>query len=157
RFGEPKPLAVILAETPGPNPEPLMLSVDAIGRVIAYGGDTWVWARASEEARLAHRKFWRQVIFWLSHKEHDSDNKVQVTLENRRVAGGEKLELSVTTRDSKGATIPNIHYKAKVEREKADPPSSTPVEVYNQGDEGKGSLYAAENLAQPGNYTLTVV
>ena len=44
-----------------PNAEPLMLSMEsAQGRVIAYGGDTWVWARLTEEGRLAHRKFWRQ-------------------------------------------------------------------------------------------------
>jgi uncharacterized membrane protein len=157
RFGDPKPNAVILAETPAPA-EPLMLSIElGPGRVIAYGGDTWVWARSSEESRLAHRKFWRQVVFWLSHKENDSDNKVKVTLESRRIAVGERLDLSVTTRDTKGASIPNVRYKAKVEREKADPPVSTPVEVYNQGEQGKGSLPATENVGQPGNYTVTVI
>ena len=42
------------------------------GRSIAYGGNTWVWCRASEESRLTHRKFWRQVVFWLSHKENQA-------------------------------------------------------------------------------------
>ena len=71
RFSDVKKSASILAETPGPNPEPLMVSMDVgKGRSIAYGGDTWVWYRASEESRLAHRKFWRQVVFWLSHKEN---------------------------------------------------------------------------------------
>jgi uncharacterized membrane protein len=157
RFGDPKPNAVILAESPPPA-EPLMLSIElGPGRVIAYGGDTWVWARFSEESRLAHRKFWRQVVFWLSHKENDSDNKVKVTLESRRIAVGEKLDLSVTTRDTKGASIPNVRYKAKVERENADPPVATPVEVYNQGEQGKGSIPATDNVGQPGNYTVTVI
>ena len=44
------------------------------GRSIAYGGNTWVWYRASEESRLAHRKLWRQIVFWLSHKENQGDN-----------------------------------------------------------------------------------
>ena len=126
RFGELKPAANILAETPGPNPEPLMLSMDVgKGRSIAYGGDTWVWARSSEESRLAHRKFWRQVIFWLSHKENEGDNQVKLTLDRRRIAVGEKIELTVTARDAKGAPIPNVHYETKVEREKADPRSPT--------------------------------
>jgi hypothetical protein len=151
--------AEILAETPGPNPEPLMLSQDVgKGRALAYGGDTWAWARATEESRLAHRKFWRQVIFWLSHKENEGDNQVKLTLApHRRLAVGEKLELTVTARDSKGAPIPNVRYEAKVEREKADPPVSAPVELYNQGDEAKGSLYATETLGEAGNYTVTVV
>jgi hypothetical protein len=150
--------ATILAETPGPNPEPLMLSQDVgKGRAIAYGGDTWVWARATEESRLAHRKFWRQIIFWLSHKENESDNQVKLTLGNRRLAVGEKLDLTVTARDSKGAPIPNLRYETKVEREKADPPVTAPVELYNQGDEAKGSLYAMEAVGEPGNYTVSVV
>jgi uncharacterized membrane protein len=158
RFGEVKPGGKILAETPAPNPEPLLVSMDVgKGRSIAYGGDTWVWYRSSEESRLAHRKFWRQVVFWLSHKENEGDNQVKVTLDRRRMAVGEKIELTVTARDPKGATIPNVKYEAKVEREKADPPISSPVEVYNQNEEGKGSIYAVEKVGQPGNYAVTVV
>ena len=104
-----------------------MVSMDVgKGRSIAYGGDTWVWYRSSEESRLAHRKFWRQVVFWLSHKENEGDNQVKVTLDHRRMAVGEKIELTVTARDAKGATIPNVKYEAKVEREKADPPITSP-------------------------------
>jgi beta-lactamase regulating signal transducer with metallopeptidase domain/uncharacterized membrane protein len=76
RFRDVKPTANVLAETPAPNPEPLMVSMEVgKGRSIAYGGDTWLWYRASEESRLAHRKFWRQVVFWLSHKENQGDNR----------------------------------------------------------------------------------
>jgi uncharacterized membrane protein len=158
RFSDVKKSASILAETTGPNPEPLMVSMDlGKGRSIAYGGDTWVWYRSSEESRLAHRKFWRQVVFWLSHKENEGDNQVKVTLEHRRMAVGEKNGLTVTARDSKGATIPNVKYEANVQRDKADPPITSAVEVYNQGDEGKGPIYAVEKVGQPGNYSVTVV
>ena len=123
-----------------------MLSMDVgnNGRVIAYGGETWVWARATEEGRLAHRKFWRQVIFWLSHKENDSENHVKLTLDRRRVGVGEKLELTATARDAKGAAIPNVRYECKIEREGPNPVIE-PVELYNQGDEARGSIYATEN------------
>ncbi len=159
RFGEPKLGANILATTPGPNPEPLMLDMEVghNGRVIAYGGDTWVWARANEEeGRLAHRKLWRQLIFWLSHKENDGDNQVKLKVEPRRIGVGEKIELSATARDSKGAAIPNVRYETKIARDGANTPP-TPVELLSQGDEAKGSVYATENLAQPGDYTATVV
>ncbi len=157
RFGEVKQSAKILAETP--EHEPLMVSMDVgKGRSIAYGGDTWVWYRSSEESRLAHRKFWRQVVFWLSHKENEGDNQVKVTLDHRRVAVGEKIEMTVTARDAKGATIPNVKYEATVEREKADPPINYRLDnLYNQGDEGRGPIYAVEKVGVPGNYAVTVI
>jgi beta-lactamase regulating signal transducer with metallopeptidase domain/uncharacterized membrane protein len=76
RFSAVKPNADILAETPAPGSEPLLVSMDVgKGRSIAYGGNTWVWYRASEESRLAHRKLWRQIVFWLSHQENLGDNR----------------------------------------------------------------------------------
>ncbi len=158
RFGEPKALAAILATTPGPNPEPLMISLDVgKSRVLAYGGDTWIWARASEEGRLAHRKFWRQLIFWLAHKENDNDNKVKLNLDRRRVAVGEKIEVTATARDSKGTTIPDVSFaETKVERE-TPPPATQPIELYNQTEEARGTIYAVENVGQPGNYTVTTI
>jgi len=156
-FGEPKASASVLATSPGPNAVPLMLSMQpGKGRVVAYGGETWVWARATEEGRLAHRKFWRQCIFWLSHKEDDGENHVKLTLDPRRVRVGEKLELTASTRDAKGASIPNVSYECKIEREGPNPVVE-PVELYNQGEEARASKYATENLGQPGDYTATVI
>ena len=90
----------------------------------------------SEEGRLAHRKLWRQIIFWLSHKENDSENHVKLTLDRRRVAVGEKLEMSASARDSKGAPIPNVLYETKIEREGPEP-ISEPVDLYDQGEEAQ--------------------
>ncbi len=64
RFGELKANAAVLATSPGPAAEPVMISMDfGQGRVIAFGGETWVWSRQTEEGRLAYRKFWRQIDF----------------------------------------------------------------------------------------------
>ena len=155
RFGEPKKGAEVLAQTPGPSPEPLMIAMDGpgAGRVIAYGGDTWVWARAFEEGRIAHRKFWRQVIFWLSHKENQGDNQVKLNLDRRRLSVGQNLEMTVTARDAKGAPLNGLTYETKVEREGLNPTSEL-VDLYTQGDEAKGS-YAA--VGQPGDYKVSVI
>ncbi|MHB1556808.1 MAG: glutamine amidotransferase [Isosphaeraceae bacterium] len=156
-FGEVKQSAKILAETPAPNPMPLLVSMDVgQGRSIAYGGDTWVWYRSGEEGRLAHRKFWRQVVFWLAHKENEGDNKVKVTLDNRRIAVGETIDLTATAHDAKGSAIPNVRFEARIEREKAAPPVIVPLDVYNKGDEGKGLIQAIEKIGEPGNYSVTV-
>jgi hypothetical protein len=154
RFGEPKKGAEILAVTGGQSPEPLMLSMEVgAGRVLAYGGDTWVWPRASEEGRMAHRKFWRQVIFWLSHRENQGDNQIKLNLDRRRISVGQKVELTVTARDAKGLPLTGLAFDTKVEREGLSP-TSEPVELYTQGDEARGS-YAA--TGQPGVYKATVI
>ena len=155
RFIELKASAQVLATSPAPDSEPLMLSIETgKSRTIAYGGDTWVWARFSEEGRLAHRKLWRQLIFWLAHKENDSENHVKLALDRRRVAVGEKVEVSATARDAKGLAIPNVRFETKVEREGPDP-SPDPVDLYDQGDEARGPVYATEKRGQAGTYTVT--
>ncbi len=157
RFIELKASAQVLATSPAPEAEPLMLSLETgKSRTIAYGGDTWVWARWTEEGRLAHRKLWRQLIFWLSHKENDSENHVKLALDRRRAAVGEKIEVSATARDSKGIAIPNVRFETKVEREGPEP-NPEPVDLYDQGDEARGSIYATEKVGQPGTYTVTTI
>jgi hypothetical protein len=157
RFGERKASAQILATSPAPEAEPIMLSIDVgKSRTIAYGGDTWVWARSTDEGRLAHRKLWRQIIFWLAHKENDSDNHVKLNLDPRRVAVGEKVEVSANARDSKGANIPNVKYETKVERDGPDP-NPEPVDLYDQGEEARGAIYATEKIGHPGNYVVSTI
>ena len=52
RFSEVKIGADILAETLAPGSQPLLVSMAVgKGRTIAYGGDTWVWYRASQKSR----------------------------------------------------------------------------------------------------------
>jgi hypothetical protein len=126
------------------------------GRVIAFGGETWIWARQTLEGKAAHRKFWRQSIFWLSHKEDDSENQVKLTVTPRRVGVGEKIELAATARDPKGAPIPGATFECKIEREGPNP-ATEPVELYNRGDQAQATRYATENLGIPGNYTASVI
>jgi hypothetical protein len=154
-FGTLKQGAIVLAETGGATPEPIMIGMDVPGgsRVLAFGGETWVWYRATEEGRLAHRKFWRQVIFWLSHKEDKGENEVKLVIDHRRLSVGQKLEMTVTAHDAKGAPIPNLRYETKVESE-GESPTSEAVELYNQGNEARGAYYAT---GKPGNYQVTVV
>ena len=92
----------------------------------------------------------------MSHKENDSENQVKLSLDPRRVAVGEKVEVSAIARDAKGATIPNVKYETKVERDGPDS-SPEPVDLYDQGEEARGTIYAAEKISQPGNYVVTTI
>ena len=153
QFGDPKPNASILAHTDGPRPVPLMVAMETgRGRVIAFGDETWTWARGTDEGRQAHRKFWRQAIFWLAHKEEQGENQVTIALDSRRISLGQKVEMTVTARDAKGAPITGLTYETKITREGAGAPAES-VQLFNQGDEARGSYFA---VGQPGEYRVSV-
>ena len=152
QFGPSKPTASVLARTVELN-EPVMVSQDVgAGRAIAFGGETWPWARASEQTQLAHRKFWRQAILWLAHKEDDDETQVKLALDRRRAAVGERIELTVTARDEKGEPIADAQYETTVTR--LDPDGKAePVVLYNQGNSARG-FYPI--VGAPGEYRVKV-
>jgi hypothetical protein len=153
RFGTAKEGAIILAQTP--TGEPLLVAQEVPrGRVIVFAGETWVWARQSEEARQAHLRFWRQVILWLSHKDEEQDSQVRIALDRRRVPQGGKLELTATAKDPKGELVSGVTFETQVVREGAEP-SAPPesVSLFDQGNESKGSYYANQTA---GDYRVKV-
>lgn len=154
RFGTPKPLAVILGATGGAEPEPIMVSMEVgnKGRVLAFGGETWVWSRASDVGRSAHKKFWRQAIFWLSHKEDQGENQVKVKLATRRISVGSKLDMTATARDPKGLPVPDVKWEMSVTMEGSSE-KPVPVDAYPQADEVRGSYVA---MGKPGTYKVNV-
>lgn len=156
----PKPGAEVLGTVNGVDSDPMMVIQETgRGRAIAYGGDTWVWARTAEGIPV-HRKFWRQVVFWLSHRENQGADQIKLSIDRRRAAVGQTLELTVDGRDAKGAPLTDVVYETKVEREAPATASSEEasaaetVEVYSRGDEWRGS-YAARG--KPGDYKVTVI
>ncbi len=154
-LGEPKRNAIIFGQTEGVRPEPVMVGTDGTGRVLAFGGETWIWARTLEdEGPIAYRRFWRQVIFWLAHKEDKGENEVKLSLDARRVSVGEKLGFGITARDEKGVPIPGVTFKVKTEREGDDPKFSSPLDAFNKGTESRGDFYTKD--APPGDYRISV-
>jgi len=156
-LGTLKPNAQVFGLSADGLAEPIMVGSDVgTGRVLAFGGETWVWARASNETRLAHRKFWRQVIFWLAHKEDKGENEVKLRLDARRIASGQSLDFHVSARDAKGAPLTGLKFETRATLE-GDPKAkySEPVDVFRKGDESHGAFLA--NQAPPGDYRLSVV
>jgi hypothetical protein len=154
RFEDLKSNATIFAVAGDAEQMPLMVGIEAGGRVLAVAGETWVWARASDEGRLAHRKFWRQVIFWLCRKEDQGDNQIKLTLDSRRLASGQRLGFSVTAKNAKGEPLTDVRYEAAVERDGAAGGTERVEEPYSQGDEAHGGYDAK---GQPGRYKMTIV
>lgn len=174
QFGAIKPNAAILLETV--DKKPLLVSQDlGRGRSLAFGGETWVWPRGSvtpgttQDHALAHRRFWRQTILWLAHKENQDEKPITLNLDQRRVAQGGRVDFSAKARTSKGEPIPGVSFETTVERIEENPaeilsapdptkPPSTaskePVNVFVQDSDAQGTYLARGNR---GEYRLTVV
>ena len=151
-LGVTKPTAKIFGETEADTAQPIMVGMDiGSGRSLAFAGETWHWYRSLvfEEGRTVHRKFWRQVIFWLTHKEDQGQNEVKLALDSRRIAVGQKLDLTVTARDEKGSPLTDLSYETRVEAEEKDKDGhafSTPISVLNRGED-TGLLHRAAGPA----------
>ena len=156
-LGRLKDNALVLGQTNGDRPEPIMVGADVgAGRALAFAGETWIWARGSEEGLAAHRKFWRQVIFWLAHKEDKGENEVKLKLDARRIAAGQQLDFRVTARDAKGEPLLGLKYETTVERDESGGPKfMEKIDVFAKGEESRGSFFASQ--APPGDYRVSVV
>ena len=132
--------------------DPVVASIDTgRGRTIAFGGETWPWYRASDESRRLHLNFWRNAILWLAHKEDEGDNQIRLELDRRRIALGQKLDVTATARDAKGDPIPGVVYQAEVVRDGAPDAKPEPIQLYNQGETARASHYAS---GEPGEYRV---
>lgn len=152
RLGPAKQGASILALAS--DGEPLMVSQSVPkGRVFVFGGETWPWARLNDESNLAHRRFWRQSILWLAQKEDKGESQVKLTLDRRRVAIGQKLELTATARDSKNEPISGVKYDTKIEY--LGPHATVEkLDLFNQGSEARANYFPT---GQVGEYRASVI
>jgi hypothetical protein len=149
-----------------PGGDPLMLGMEVgQGRVIAFGGETWPWYRSSEQGLLAYRRFWRQAILWLAHKEDQGENEVKIKPEKRRIAVGERLDLTAWARDAKREPIPDVQFTttvkalepadgAKPDAAKAEPAKVEAVQLFPQGEVAKGFYFAS---GKPGEYIVETI
>jgi hypothetical protein len=122
------------------------------GRVLAFAGETWPWARYSEQGRLVHLNFWRNAILWLAHKEDEGENQVRLDLDHRRVALGQKVDMTASVIDPKGESVDGVEFKATITRI-AEGAKGEPVSLYRQGESSKGSHFAT---GDPGDYKVEV-
>src|SRR5690606_3162319 len=107
------------------------------GRSLAFGGETWPWARFSDESRVAHLNFWRNAILWLARKEDEGENQVRLELDRRRVALGQKLDIAATAQDGQGRPIDGVDFTTSVTRQ-GEGAKPEPISLYRQDDRARG-------------------
>ena len=120
-----------------------------ISRVLAFAGDTtWQWAMKgfTEE----HQRFWRQVIFWLTRKEIDSESPVWVNVEQRDLTPGQMAELTFGARDNEGKSIVDAAFMVEVTT-----PSGTNMPVVSRKVPEGGNGDFIETV-EPGDYWVRV-
>jgi hypothetical protein len=111
KLGAPKAGAQVLAETP--DGKPLLVVQDAGGRVLAFAGDTtWHWWMEGFETQ--HKRFWRQVVLWLAHKDETTDNNVWIKLAKRRYGPRDRVEFTVGARAADGEIVKNAQYDVEM-------------------------------------------
>ena len=147
KLGEPKPSAQVLA-TAG-DTAPLLVISEAGGRVAAFGGDTtWHWWM--EGFAPQHKRFWRQMILWLAHKDELTDGNVWVKLASRRFERGSRVEFTAGARSPQGEDLLDAKLTAEVTL-----PDGTlsKVNLIRQGDVVSGA-FDGTNLA--GDYAINI-
>ncbi len=104
-----KPRSIIHLESP--DGVPLLISGEVGGRVLAFAGDsTWRWALQGQDDK--HRRFWRQVILWLSRRDELDKEDVWIKLAQRRFDPGAKVEFTTGARSGAGDPIRDAKFEA---------------------------------------------
>jgi hypothetical protein len=111
KFERLKPTAQVLADTP--DRKPLLVTIDAGGRVMAFAGDsTWRWWLTGHE--LEHKRFWRQMILWLARRDEATEGNVWIQLAQRRFAPNGQVEFKVGAQSPQGDAESDAVFAADV-------------------------------------------
>jgi hypothetical protein len=145
-----KPGADVLADAEGKEDNPLLVTqAYGAGRVIAFAGDsTWLWWMHGYQS--AHKRFWRQIVLWLAHKDQEKQGNVWVRLDNTRFFQGNRVEFTAGAQTPHNEPIADA--EIKVEIVKPDD-KRAPVVMVTREDHTVGSF---RDTQQPGDYTIEV-
>ncbi|MBL8817175.1 MAG: hypothetical protein JNL58_14195 [Planctomyces sp.] len=120
-------------------------------RVLAFAGDTtWQWPLKGFEEE--HQRFWRQIIFWLTKKEIDTDSLVWVNAEPRDLTPGQTSMLSFGARKQDGQPLPTAEFQVFVKT----PSGERKSVVSRRVDEAHSEADFGDTL-ESGDYWVDVI
>ena len=119
------------------------------GRVIAFAGDsTWRWVMRGFGA--AHKRFWRQIVLWLAHKDLVAEGNVWVRLDNTRYYPGNRVEFAAGAESPQNEPIADADFKVEIVKPDG---KRAPVLMIHKEDQMSGSF---RDTQLPGDYTIEV-
>jgi uncharacterized membrane protein len=150
RFAGVKSGAVILAEADGKEDRPLLVSQEfGGGRVIAFAGDTtWRWVMQGFDA--SHKRFWRQIVLWLAHKDQVNEGEVWVRMDDTRYFPGNRVKFTAGAQSPQNEPIADAEIKARVVK----PDNKSADALMLRQDEQTAGSFRETQL--PGDYTIEV-
>ncbi len=141
---------VVLAGVNAADGEPLLVAQNyGAGRVLAFGGDTTFRWVTDEQGRLAHARFWKQLVLWLA-KQEEVEGSVWVKPDTRRLAAGSKLGFSVGVRGKGGVDLKEGQFEVHVVGPKE---TKSAVPTARTKEEERGTFWKTD---APGEYRLVV-
>jgi uncharacterized membrane protein len=134
RFTGVKPRAQVLAESP--KGEPLLVAGEyGQGRVLAFAGDST--RRWTHDYAMEHKRFWRQAVLWLAHRDAVEKSDVWIRLTKRRYDAGARIEFTAGAKTGSGDAVTDAQPTAWL----VGPQNQrTPIELVKDGDKWRGDL-----------------
>ena len=140
--------ALVLAEA-GPDKPLLAAQSFGDGRVLAFAADsTWRWWMRGQET--AFKRFWRQVVLWLAHKDQGQEGSVWIRMPQRRFAPSQRVEFTAGVNAPTGESVADATYKADIVLPDG---ARRPLSLVRQGDQMVGSFRDAQT---PGDYAVEI-
>ena len=138
---------VILESSDG---APLLVSGEfGAGRVLAFAADsTWHWRMRGRGDD--HKRFWRQVMLWLSRREDTQRGDVWVKLEQRRLPVGSRLTWTAGARGPTGEPLADAELTAELIAPSGE---RTRLRSARDKDSWRGMI---DGLVTPGDYRVEV-
>jgi hypothetical protein len=148
KFSKIKPRGQVLAETED-GVELLVAGEYGAGRVLALAANSTVrWWRFGHE--LEHKRFWRQVVLWLVHRDAVEQHDVWVKLDQRRFHTGSRVVFTAGAKTPQGDVVHNAEFQVRITG-----PRGAKIEAAVSQDQDQ-IVGAAEQVQEVGDYRIDI-
>ncbi len=132
--------------------DPILVAHTVGGRVMAMATDsTWRWYLGGYSE--PHKRFWRQVILWLAHRDGLTNDNVSIDLAQRRFEPHSLVEFALAAKTAAGDPITAAQYQVRLTR-----PNGEVVDVpVSSGEDRSRGQIERDSVADAGLYTIDVV
>lgn len=149
RFSGLKSQARVLLEST--DSDPVLIQGNYGGRLLLFAGDsTWKWWTAGRKD--IHKRFWRQVIFWLAKRDGLGNDNIRINLPQRRFEPETEVKFSCEATTTLGEPIRGARFSGTLSGPNQ---LETQVSITDFEDSAQGIL-PGQLLTNPGRYSLRV-